>query len=43
MVYFPWVKAIPYVLPFGLGDKLAPEFNDFKRVRILPHPHAPTF
>ncbi|RAH68800.1 cytochrome P450 [Aspergillus aculeatinus CBS 121060] len=31
VVYFPWVKAIPYVLPFGLGDKLAPEFNDFKR------------
>nr|L0E2R0.1 RecName: Full=Cytochrome P450 monooxygenase phqM; AltName: Full=Paraherquamide biosynthesis cluster protein M [Penicillium fellutanum]AGA37280.1 P450 monooxygenase [Penicillium fellutanum] len=31
VVYFPWVKSIQFHLPFGLGDKLAPEFNDFKR------------
>ena len=32
VVYFPWIKSIQFHLPFGLGDKLAPEFNDFKRV-----------
>ncbi|KAJ5837013.1 elymoclavine monooxygenase [Penicillium robsamsonii] len=31
VVYFPWIKSIQFHLPFGLGDKLAPEFNDFKR------------
>ncbi|KAJ6103982.1 elymoclavine monooxygenase [Penicillium sp. IBT 18751x] len=31
VVYFPWIKSIQFHLPFGLGDKLAPEFNEFKR------------